>query len=143
MAENKKNSAGDLSFPANMRYHREHAWARPEDNAVRVGISDYAQHQLGDVIFVELPQIGDRFAQGENFGMVESAKSVSTLYMPVSGEVIAVNEKLADSPEFVNQEPYGAGWMVLVKPDDKEKALDGLLTGDVYQSLLGANDYDV
>lgn len=136
MAEIVKKSIGELDFPAKLRYHPEHAWAGAEDGAIRVGISDYAQDQLGDVIFVELPRVGDRFKQGENFGVVESAKSVSTLYMPVTGEIVDVNGELENTTEPVNQDPYGAGWMVLVKPDDTVKAMDGLLTAEAYKALL-------
>lgn len=136
MAEVVKKSISELSFPADVNFHHEHAWARAEGDAVKVGISDYAQDQLGDVIYVELPRVGERFRQGENFGIVESAKSVSTLYMPASGEVVAINEELDSNPELINQEPYGAGWMILVKPDSQTDIKAGLLTGDAYKALL-------
>ena len=137
MAEIIKKSIAELNFPSNVRYHHEHAWACPEGGVVRVGISDYAQDQLGDVIFVEMPRVGDHFNQGEEFGIVESAKSVSTLYMSVSGEIVAVNEELDSNPELINKEPYGGGWIVLVKPDTLDTALDGLLTYEAYKAKLG------
>lgn len=136
MAEIVKKSINELHFPPALTYHPEHTWACREEDTVRVGISDYAQDQLGDVIFIELPAVGDRFSQGESFGIVESAKSVSTLYMPVSGEVVAINEELNNSPELINQEPYGTGWVVVIKPESQDAALGGLLTADSYKTLL-------
>lgn len=136
MVEVVKKSIGDLAFPADVKYHREHTWAKPDGADAIVGISDYAQDQLGDVIFVELPRVGDHFGQGEEFGVVESAKSVSTLYMPLAGEVTAVNEALEDSPELVNQAPYGAGWIIRVKPDSFEAAAGGLLDPASYKAML-------
>lgn len=132
----KKKSVAELSFPDTMSYHPEHAWACKEDDVVRVGISDYAQDQLGDVIFVGFPRVGERFDQGESFGIVESAKSVSTLYMPVSGEIVAINEDVDGDPELINKQPYGDGWLVIVKPDSSDNALSGLLTADGYKSML-------
>ena len=132
----KKKSIDELNFPDTISYHPEHAWACKEDDVVRVGISDYAQDQLGDVIFVEFPRIGERFAQGENFGIVESAKSVSTLYMPVSGEILAINDEVDSNTELINQHPYGDGWLVIIKPDDSDSALTGLLTAEGYKSML-------
>src|SRR5664279_2777653 len=115
MAEIIRKNIAELGFPANVRYHHEHAWACQEGDVVRVGISDYAQEQLGDVIFVEMPHVGDHFNRGKEFGIVESAKSVSTLYMPVSGEIMAINEELDSTPELINKDPYGDGWILLVK----------------------------
>ena len=126
----------ELHLPEDLGYTDDHEWARITGETVRIGVSDYAQDQLGDVIYVELPRVGERFRQGENFGIVESAKSVSTLYMPVSGEVVAINEELDSNPELINQEPYGAGWMILVKPDSQTDIKAGLLTGDAYKALL-------
>ena len=132
----QKKSIAELSFPDTMSYHHEHAWACVEEDVVRVGISDYAQDQLGDVIFVEFPRVGERFDQGESFGIVESAKSVSTLYMPVSGEIVAINEEVDSDTELVNKSPYGDGWLIIVKPDSSDNALDGLLTAEGYKALL-------
>src|SRR5688500_1823086 len=101
-------------IPADLRYTREHEWAKREGNRVRVGITAYAQEQLGDVVFVELPKVGSTVTAHQTFGVVESVKAVSDLFAPVSGEVIEVNGELAQSPQTVNQEPYARGWMLLV-----------------------------
>ncbi len=110
----------DLKFPDILRYTDDHEWAKSDGDKVRIGITDYAQDQLGDIVFVELPELGDKFAKGDEFGTVESVKAVSEIYMPVSGEVILTNKGLADAPERVNEEPYGDGWMIEVKPDDPQ-----------------------
>ncbi|MBW1660033.1 MAG: glycine cleavage system protein GcvH, partial [Deltaproteobacteria bacterium] len=101
----------ELILPDDVRFTEEHEWARKEGENVRVGISDYAQDQLGDIVFVELPEVGSSFSKGDEFGTVESVKTVSELYMPIGGEVVAINEELADHPEYVNTDPYGKGWM--------------------------------
>ena len=137
MAEIIKKSISELNFPVDLSYYREHTWAQPKGEFIQVGISDYAQDQLGDVIFVELPRVGEHFRQGESFGIVESAKSVSTLYMPVSGEIMAVNDELDSSAEIINQRPYSNGWIAIVKPADSANALAGLLTSEEYKNLLG------
>ena len=135
MMEVIKKRVAELDFPADVKYHQEHTWARfTEDDAV-VGISDYAQDQLGDVIFVELPRVGERFGLGQEFGVVESAKSVSTLYIPLAGIVTAVNVALDNSPELINQEPYGAGWILRVKPDTRDAA-GALLDPHSYKAML-------
>lgn len=108
----------ELLLPEDVKYTDDHEWARVEDGRVRIGISDYAQEQLGDVVFIELPEVGRSFAKGEEFGTVESVKAVSELYMPIGGKVIQVNSQLEDSPELVNREPYQGGWMVLLEPGD-------------------------
>jgi glycine cleavage system H protein len=100
------------------RYARTHEWALPQDDLVRVGISDYAQEQLGDIVFLELPQPGTRVRPGDPLGTVESVKAVSELWAPIGGEVIEANGDLADEPELVNRDPYGRGWMVVLRPDD-------------------------
>jgi glycine cleavage system H protein len=125
----------ELVIPGDVRYAEDHEWARLEGENVRIGINDYAQDQLGDIVFVELPQVGDTFARGEEFGTVESVKAVSELYMPLGGEIVAVNDDLEDSPEMVNQEPYEGGWMILVKPSDQDE-WDDLMTKNVYLDLL-------
>jgi len=130
MAEDKK-----LVFPAELRYHKEHTWAKVEGNQARVGISDFAQDQLGDIIYIELPQVGQVFLQGKEFGTAESAKSVSALHMPVSGKIVAVNSAAEDEPGIVNQDPYGAGWMVLIEPENLED-VNGLLTSEQYCGQL-------
>lgn len=129
-------SIDELNLPEDCRYTQDHEWARIDGEKVRVGISDYAQDQLGDIVFLELPQVGDVFKKGEVFGTVESVKAVSELYMPVGGEVIAVNSTLEDSPQLVNKRPYEEGWMVDVKPIDATE-IDALLTRQAYLEMLG------
>ena len=107
-----------MQFPEDVRYTAEHEWARLEDGLVTVGITGYATDQLGDVVFVELPAVGRRLDAMKAFGVVEAVKTVSDLYAPVAGEVVAVNEALADNPALVNQAPYGEGWMIRLRPDD-------------------------
>lgn len=125
----------ELDFPEDLRYTQDHEWAKPETDGVRCGISDYAQDQLGDIVFVELPQVGDTLEKGQEFGTVESVKAVSELYMPVAGEVTAVNGKLEDAPELVNQNPYGDGWMISVKPNDPGQ-IESLMTRVAYEEML-------
>jgi len=129
-------SIDELNLPENCRYTQNHEWARAERDKVRVGISDYAQDQLDDIVFVELPHVGDTFEKGEEFGTVESVKAVSELYMPVGGEVIAINSILEDSPQLVNESPYGEGWMIDVRPIDPTE-MDTLLTRQAYLEMLG------
>ncbi len=124
----------DLVIP-DLRFAQDHEWAKLEDGRVRVGISDYAQDQLGDVVYVELPQVGETFGQGAVFGVVESVKAVSELYMPVGGRILAVNEKLEKAPELVNTDPYGDGWMVVVEPVDLGQ-LDALMNSAQYLAVL-------
>jgi glycine cleavage system H protein len=125
----------ELNFPQDLHYAESHEWARSEGDRIKIGISDYAQDQLGDIVFVELPEKGDTFGKGEEFGTVESVKAVSELYMPVGGEVTAVNAALEESPEKVNQAPYSDGWMIEIKPEDASE-LDALLTKDAYLDTL-------
>ena len=124
-----------LNLPENVRFTEDHEWARKEGGAIRVGIDDYAQDQLGDVVFVELPQVGDKFAKGDAFGSVESVKAVSELFMPVDGEISAINNNLEESPELVNTSPYEEGWMIDVKPEDPTQ-LDAMMTNDAYLEML-------
>ena len=125
----------ELNLPDDARYAESHEWARSEGDKVKVGISDYAQDQLGDIVFVELPEVGDSFDKGEEFGTVESVKAVSELYMPVGGEIVAVNSGLEDNPEWVNNTPYAEGWMIEIKPDNPS-AIDELLTNNAYLEKL-------
>jgi glycine cleavage system H protein len=104
--------------PEELKYTKEHEWVKVEGNKVKFGVTDYAQHALGDVVFVELPAIGDSFGKGDSFGVVESVKAVSDCYAPVGGAVTAVNEALLDSPELLNSDPYGDGWMVEIEMDN-------------------------
>jgi len=123
------------NVPRDLKYTREHEWAKPESDRVRVGITAYAQEQLGDVVFVELPKVGAKVTAAKNFGVVESVKAVSDLFAPVSGEVAEVNGELTQKPETVNQDPYGKGWMIVVKPSSKAE-WDQLLTAQQYEEYL-------
>ncbi len=125
----------ELQFPDDFLYAKDHEWAKPEGDKVRVGISDYAQDQLGDIVFVELPQIGSRRAKGEQFGTIESVKAVSELYMPLGGEVLSINKVLEDSPELVNKQPYESGWIIEIKLSDPGE-LKGLMNRAAYLELL-------
>lgn len=125
----------ELHFPDDIKYSDEHEWAKIEDQDIRIGISDFAQDQLGDIVFVDLPQVGTRFVKGEEFGTVESVKAVSELYMPVAGTITAANTALEDAPELVNQDPYGEGWMLTVKPEDASQ-LDQLKNKEAYLDAL-------
>ena len=124
-----------MEFPANLRYTKEHEWARQEGNRVVVGITDYAQKELGDVVFVELPEVGTTIAAMDMFGVVESVKAVSDLYAPVSGTVVEANIVLEDQPELVNASPYGQGWMVVIEAMHLEE-LQQLLTATEYQAYV-------
>jgi glycine cleavage system H protein len=123
-----------MEFPEDLRYTREHEWARGEGNVVRVGISDFAQDALGDVVYVEIPEVGTEVRAGEPFGEVESTKSVSSVYAPVSGQVMERNGALADSPELVNEDPYGDGWMILIEPGDASE-IESLLDAAAYRAF--------
>jgi glycine cleavage system H protein len=107
-----------MDFPEDLKYTEQHEWARLEDGRVRVGITDYAQDALGDVVYVDTPDVGTEVTAGEPFGEVESTKSVSDVYAPLTGTVVEVNALLADSPDLVNQDPYGEGWMIVIEPSD-------------------------
>ena len=124
----------ELHLPDDIRYTDEHEWARISGDTARIGVSDYAQDQLGDIVFVELPAVGDTIARGEVFGTLESVKAVSELYLPLSGEVVAVNTALTDAPELINQDPYAA-WIIEVRPTDAGE-YDQLLTAAAYLDLL-------
>ena len=121
-------------IPENLRYTAEHEWVASGDGAVRVGITDFAQDALGDIVFVQLPATGTTLRAGESLGEVESTKSVSEIYAPVAGTVVARNASLADEPELINAEPYAAGWLVEIAPDDPA-ALEGLLDAEAYKAL--------
>ena len=125
----------ELNFPDDVRYAESHEWARSEGDKVKVGITDYAQDQLGDIVFVELPEVGDTLGKGEEFGTVESVKAVSEIYMPVAGEITAVNASLEDAPEKVNNTPYGDGWMIEIKAENPAE-LDELMDSDAYLGTL-------
>ena len=124
----------ELHLPDDIRYTDEHEWARLSGDTARIGVTDYAQDQLGDIVFVELPAVGDTIAKGEVFGTLESVKAVSELYLPLSGEVVAVNTALTDAPELINQDPYAA-WIIEVRPSDAGE-YDQLLSAAAYLDLL-------
>lgn len=127
------------NLPANLRYAASHEWVLDhQDGTVTVGITDHAQEALGDVVFVELPEVGQALSKGKEFGVIESVKAASDLYSPVNGEVIEVNEALEDAPETVNDAPYEGGWIMKVRVTDQ--AFEGLLDADAYQATLSADD---
>jgi glycine cleavage system H protein len=126
-----------MPFPTDLRYTNDHEWLRQSGNHWRVGITQFAVDALGDITLVDLPKVGDLVTKGQRFGTVESVKSVSDLYAPVSGKVTALNETLKESPESVNSEPYGAGWMIEIDSSDKAEAAE-LLTPDAYEKLVAA-----
>ncbi|WP_026584724.1 glycine cleavage system protein GcvH [Bacillus sp. J33] len=123
-----------MSTPKELRYSEEHEWVKTEDGKVRIGITHFAQSELGDIVFVELPEVGDELTADEPFGSVESVKTVSELYAPVSGKVVEVNEELNDNPEFVNESPYEKAWMVVVEPSDISE-VDKLMTAEQYEEM--------
>lgn len=123
-----------MSAPKELRYSEDHEWVKVEGSKVRIGITDFAQHELGDIVFVELPEVGDEVTAGDPFGSVESVKTVSELYAPVSGKVVEVNEDLGDSPEFVNESPYEKAWMIVVEVSDNSE-VEKLLTAEQYDAM--------
>ncbi len=129
----------DLQFPNDVFYSPDHEWVRIDGGIITIGIDDYAQDQMGDIVYVELPEVGDSFEKGDEFGTVESVKAVSEMYMPLGGEIVAVNSDLEDSPELINQSPYGDGWLIRIQPDD-ESQVESLLEKDTYVALLKETD---
>jgi glycine cleavage system H protein len=125
-----------MEFPGNLKYSKEHEWVRLEGDVAVIGITEFAQDELGDIVYVEQPKVGDKVSQNEQFGVVESVKTVSDLYSPLSGEVVEVNDDVAGSPENINKDPYGAGWIIKVKTDDTSE-LDNLLSADDYKTMVG------
>ncbi len=125
----------ELKFPEELGYVESHEWVRTEDGRARIGITDYAQDQLGDVVYVELPAPGKSLAKGAPFGSVESVKAVSELYLPIGGTVVEINAALENSPELVNSDPYGRGWMIVIEPSQSED-LKGLLSVQAYREKL-------
>jgi glycine cleavage system H protein len=124
-----------MEFPDDLKYTREHEWARSRDGKVVVGITDFAQDQLGDVVYVELPDVGDEVKRGESFGVVESTKAVSELFAPISGKVVEVNDPLTDAPEAINEDPYEEGWMIAVAPSDPKELAD-LMDAKAYRAFV-------
>lgn len=124
-----------MSIPNELRYSKEHEWVKVEGEKVRIGITDFAQSELGDIVFVELPEVGDEISLDQPFGSVESVKTVSELYAPVSGKVVEINEELNDSPEFVNESPYEKAWMVTVELSDNSE-VEKLMTAEQYEDMI-------
>jgi glycine cleavage system H protein len=124
-----------VNVPEDRRYTDQHEWGLLEDGNVRVGITDYAQDALGDVVFIDLPAVGNRVETGERFAEVESTKSLAEIYAPLAGTIVRVNSALTSAPEIINQDPYGGGWFVVIEPDDPS-AFDGLLDHEAYRALI-------
>ena len=125
-----------MAVPSEFKYSKEHEWIKVEGNTATIGITEYAQGELGDIVFVELPDVDDEINEGDTFGSVESVKTVSELYAPVSGKIVETNDELEDSPEFVNESPYEKAWMVKVELSD-ESQLDELLSAEQYSEMIG------
>ncbi|MDW3894927.1 glycine cleavage system protein H [Staphylococcus saprophyticus] len=125
-----------MAVPSELKYSKEHEWVKVEGNTVTIGITEYAQGELGDIVFVELPEVDDEINEGDTFGSVESVKTVSELYAPVSGKVLESNEELEDSPEFVNESPYEKAWMVKVELSG-ESQLEELMSAEQYSEMIG------
>ncbi len=126
-----------MNLPENLKYTKEHEWIRVEGDTAVIGITDFAQGELGDIVFVEIETVGETLDMGETFGTVEAVKTVSDLFMPVAGEVVEFNETLEDSPELINKDAYGEGWMIKIKISDSSQ-LDGLMDAAAYQNMLEA-----
>ncbi len=124
-----------MQFPENLKYTKEHEWVRVEGDSVYIGITDYAQDQLGDIVFIDIPTLDEELEAGDIFGTIEVVKTVSDLFIPVSGTVIEVNETLEDQPELVNEDPYGEGWIIKVEPSNKED-FDSLLSAAEYKEII-------
>jgi glycine cleavage system H protein len=124
-----------MSSPKELRYSEEHEWVKVEGDKVRIGITDFAQSELGDIVFVELPEVGKEIKADEPFGSVESVKTVSELYAPISGKIVEVNEDLNDNPEYVNESPYEKAWMIVVEPSDISQ-VDQLMTAEQYDEMI-------
>ena len=124
-----------MNFPTNVKYTKEHEWIRLEGDVAYVGITDYAQEQLGDIVFVDIPTEGETLVADEVFGTIEVVKTISDLFLPVAGEILEQNEALADQPELVNQDPYGEGWLIKIKPD-ADADFDSLLDAEAYKALI-------
>lgn len=129
-----------MNIPKELRYSKNHEWVRVEGEKVIIGIDDYAQSQLGDVVFVELPEVGSVVTCGDSFSVVESVKAVSDIYAPVSGKIIEVNEVLADTPECINEDPYGEGWIAVIELEDASE-VDNLMDSEAYQIMLEEGEH--
>ncbi len=127
-----------MNIPADCLYTKEHEWVKLSGDVALIGITEFAQGELGDVVFVQLPAVGTKVAQGDSFGTIEAVKAVADLYSPVSGEVVAVNSELDGTPEVINRDPYGSGWIVKIKPSNFDKDKASLLTVEAYRDLTSA-----
>jgi glycine cleavage system H protein len=127
------------NIPENLRYSKDHEWVSVDGDIATIGITDYAQHSLGDVVYIDMPRVGDKFSTHEAFGSVESVKAVSEIFTPIAGEIAEVNEGLNDTPEAVNNDPYSAGWMIKIKMDNPNEA-DKLLSAVEYEEYLAASE---
>ena len=125
----------ELNLPEDVKYTKDHEWAKADGDTVTIGINDYAQDQLGEIVFVEMPAVGDSFSAEDEFGSVESVKAVSEMYMPISGEIVAINEDLEDAPQNVNEDCYQSGWIIKVKPSDPSE-MDALMDKAAYLEML-------
>ena len=126
-----------MNFPSELKYTKDHEWVKVEGNEAFIGITDFAQRELGDIVYIDVNSVGEEVAREEVFGTVEAVKTVSDLFMPVTGTVLEINSELNDNPELVNSDPYGKGWMVKVSLSDLAE-IEDLLTADAYQALVGA-----
>ena len=124
-----------MNFPQNLKYTNEHEWIRVEGDIAYVGITDYAQEQLGDIVFVDFPTVGETLEAGETFGTIEVVKTISDLFLPLAGEILEQNEALEENPELVNKDPYGEGWLIKMKPADV-KAAEDLLDAEAYKAVI-------
>ncbi|HEY2664867.1 MAG TPA: glycine cleavage system protein GcvH [Candidatus Binataceae bacterium] len=126
-----------METPAGLKYSKEHEWVAAEDSVATIGITDFAQEQLGEIVYVELPAVGEKVSKDDPFGVVESVKAVSDIFAPISGTVVEVNEDLPDSPETVNEDPYGDGWLIKIKVSDTAE-LDDLMDNEEYEEMVAA-----
>ncbi len=126
-----------MNLPENLKYSKDHEWLRVEGDTAVIGITDYAQNELGDIVFVEVPTVGETLSQGDTLGTIEAVKTVADVYMPVDGEVLEVNPDLDATPELINQDPYGQGWIAKIKISNPDQ-LNDLLTADQYKELINA-----
>ena len=124
-----------MSIPKELRYSEDHEWVKVDGNKARIGITEFAQSELGDIVFMELPEVGTEITIGESFGSVESVKTVSELYAPINGKIVEINEELGDEPQFVNESPYEKGWMIVVELSD-ESQIDNLLSAEKYEAMI-------
>ena len=124
-----------MNFPQNLKYTNEHEWIRVEGDIAYVGITDYAQEQLGDIVFVDIPTVGETLEAGETFGTIEVVKTISDLFLPLAGEILEQNEALEENPELVNKDPYGEGWLIKIKPA-ADADFDSLLDAEAYKTLI-------